>query len=96
MDDIDKYETLMLVGADSGLRKKALFIQTLLNFALPFILGFVHSVFALKYARELLRAFGMVRMFGGTLSAVAVMLLVYGGYFIITFEACKKNILKRI
>ncbi len=93
MDAVEKYGILMRVGADEKMRKNALFVQTLLNFALPLALGLIHSIFALRYAKGLLRAVGMNGMFGGTVSAVLVMLLVYGGYFFITYEACKKNVI---
>ena len=93
MDAVEKYGILMSIGADYKMRKKALLFQVLMNFLLPLFMGLLHSVFGLIYAKGLLKAFGMNRMFGGTFSALIVMILVYGGYFFITYESCKKNVI---
>ncbi len=75
MDSVERYAILMRVGADFDMRKKALFIQVLLNFSVPLMLGILHSVFALRYVKGLLLAVGMRRMFGGTVAAAIIMLL---------------------
>lgn len=41
----------------------------------------------------MVRAIGMNRMPGGSLAAMAVMLFVYGGYFLLTYEVGKKNVI---
>ena len=92
LDAVEKYEILMRIGADGKMCNNALFFQTLLNFLLPFLMGLSHSLIALRYAQGVLKAIGMNRMFGGTSIAVLVMLIVYGGYFFLTYEGCKKNV----
>lgn len=83
----------MRIGADVNLRKKALCSQILLNFMLPFILSILHSVFALKFAKVQLLSIGMHKMFNGCVIAVLVMIVVYGGYFYITYEASKRIVI---
>lgn len=90
MDSSDKYDVLMKIGADYDMRKKALFIQVLLNFAAPLIIGILHSVFALRYMKGLLRAIGISRMFSGAVAAAIIMLLIYGGYALITYSVSKR------
>lgn len=90
MDSVEKYSILKRVGADRQMCKNALFAQTLFNFALPFALGLVDALFGLQYAKGLLNALGMGKMFSGTVIAVCVMILVYGGYFLVTYGASKR------
>ena len=93
MDSAEKYAILMRVGADLGARKKALFMQILLNFLAPLMLGILHSVFALRYVKGLLLAFGIRRMFGGAVAAAVIMILVYGGYALVTYSASKRIVI---
>lgn len=93
MDSVEKYAVLMKVGAEYSQRSKALFFQILCNFLLPFVLGLIDSIFALMFAKGLLKAIGMTKMFSGTVIAVAVMVLVYGGYFFVTFRVCKRIVI---
>lgn len=93
MDSVDKYSILMRIGADRKMREHALFAQTIFNFALPLAIGFIHSVFTLRYAKGVLVAIGMTRMFSGTAVAVLVMILVYGGYCLLTYEACRRVVI---
>lgn len=94
MDSVDKYRILKRVGADSDMCRRALFTQTLFNFALPFGLGLIDSVFALNYAKGILNAFGLEKMFNGTVVAVCVMILVYGGYFLVTYTVSRRIVLE--
>ena len=95
MDSVDKYSILLRIGADEDMRKKALFSQVLLNFALPFVMGLIHSVFTLKWTKGLLKSFGMIKMFDGAVIALLIMIVVYGGYFMLTYISCKKIVLAR-
>ena len=93
MDSVEKYSILMRIGADRKMRERALFAQTFFNFVLPLVIGLIHSVFALRYAKGVLVAIGMTRMFSGTVIAVLVMVLIYGGYCLITYEACRRVVI---
>ena len=93
MDSVEKYSILKRVGADKKMRKNALFAQTMFNFVLPLVLGLIDSVFALRYASGLLKAFGMSRMFNGSVIAVFVMVIVYGAYFLVTYSACTRIVI---
>lgn len=94
MDSVEKFSILRRVGADRKMCNNALFAQTLFNFALPLLVGLLDAIFGLRYAKGLLKSFGMGRMFNGTIVAVCVMILVYGAYFLITFLASKRIVLE--
>ncbi len=93
MDSASRYDMLLKIGAGRKQREGALFAQLLLNFAAPLIPGLLHSVFALRYAKDLLKALGMTKMLSGSLTAVIIMLLVYGGYFLMTYRVCRRVVI---
>ncbi len=93
MDSASRYDILLKIGAGRRQRENALFTQLLLNFLAPLLLGLLHSVFALRYAKELLKAVGMTKMLSGTLIAIALLLIVYGGYFMMTYRVSKRVVI---
>ena len=93
IDSIPKYDILDRVGADIKMRTNALFTQILLNFLLPLIPAILHSFFGLKYASGLLKAFGLEKMINGVGMASIIMILIYGGYFLITYGCCRKIVI---
>ena len=95
IDSIPKFEILDRVGAGRAQRSKALLVQILLNFLLPLIPAVIHSVFGLQYISGLMHAFGMEKMTSGIGMSAAIMLLLYGGYFLITNICCQKIVLDK-
>lgn len=93
IDSVEKYSILMKIGAERAQRTRALFWQTFLNFFMPFLVGLLHSIPSLYFAKGLLRTIGMTKMFSGTIIAVMVMLLVYGGYFLVTYGVCRRIVI---
>ncbi len=92
IDSRKKYAILSRIGVTEKMQKKALFIQVLLNFLLPLLLGMVHTFFALRYIRGVLMAFGLINVGTGAIFTAFVMLFVYGGYFLLTYSNCKRLI----
>ncbi len=93
MDSAERFDILLKIGAERKQREGALFTQLLLNFLAPLILGLIHSVFALRYAKELLKAVGMTKMLSGSLIAIVLLLIVYGGYFMMTYRVCRRVVI---
>ena len=92
IDSIKKYEILTRIGADSRMRGRALFTQVFLIFSAPLLLAILDTLFAVRYIKGLLRAFGVINMASGIVVTLVIMLIVYGGYFLTTYEGCKKII----
>ncbi|MBR2283812.1 MAG: FtsX-like permease family protein [Ruminococcus sp.] len=93
VDSIGRYEMLRKIGAEESDISKSLFRQTGIFFLLPLILACVHSVFGMKFAAYFLEIFGTEKMTESIAATSVILLLIYGGYFLITYF-CSKGIIK--
>ena len=85
---------LRKIGVDEKDISKSLFRQTALFFIIPLILAAFHSVFGMKFAMNyVLKFFGTDGMVKSIASSGIIILLIYGGYFLITY-LCSKSIIK--
>lgn len=94
LDDKDKYQVLRNLGTDEKMINKALFKQTLIFFLLPLLLAIVHTIFGIKFSLALLEIVGYNGLGKAIISTIILIIIVYGGYFIITYF-CNKNIIKQ-
>ena len=92
-DNINRYQTLRRIGATDKQLNKALFKQIAIFFAFPLIIAIIHSIFGIKFCLYLLETFGEEEMLASVFMTMIFLILIYGGYFIITFY-CSKNIIK--
>ena len=93
LDSVQKFAILSRIGAGESMRKKALFVQVLMNFLIPLMVAAFTAFFGLRYIKGLLSAIGMINMTSGILFTFIIMIIIYGGYFLTTYEGCKKLIL---
>lgn len=93
VDSIGRYEMLRKIGVEESDISKSLFIQTGIFFLMPLILACIHSVFGMKFASYTLEIFGTEKMYTSILATSGIILLIYGGYFLITYF-CGKGIIK--
>ena len=93
VDSIPRYEILRKIGVDENDIAKSLFQQTGIFFLLPLLLACIHSVFGMKFATYFLQYFGTEEMAESIIATSIMILLIYGGYFLITYY-CSKNIIK--
>ena len=94
VDSIQRYAMLRKIGVDEKDISKSLFRQTALFFIIPLILAAFHSVFGMKFAMNyVLDFFGTDGMVKSIASSGIIILLIYGGYFLITY-LCSKSIIK--
>ncbi len=84
-DSIPRYEILRKIGAEEKDISRSLFAQTGIFFLLPLILGAIHSVFGLKFAMNVFEVLGMDKLAGPITATAIIIVLVYGGYFLITY-----------
>ena len=89
-DNKDRYSILRKIGADETMVKKALWDQIGIFFFLPLLLAIVHSVFGVLFCNRALN--GMLEDFsiGTVILTAAVLLVVYGLYFLATYSESKR------
>lgn len=95
VDSIQRYEMLRKIGSDEKDISKSLFRQTALFFIIPLILAAFHSIFGMKFAMNyVLDFFGTGGMAKSIATSGIIILLIYGGYFLITY-LCSRSIIKK-
>lgn len=92
-DNKDRFMMLRKIGADEKLINRALFRQIGIFFLMPLILAIVHSIFGIKFSTYILETFGREGLLPSIVMTVCFIILIYGGYFLITYF-CSKNIIK--
>lgn len=92
-DNKQRFMMLRRVGTDEKLINKALFRQIGIFFALPLILAIIHSIFGIIFAVKILEVFGNEQLLPSIIMTAIFIVIIYGGYFLITY-ACSKNIIK--
>ena len=92
-DNRARYAVLRKIGADEKMINRALFMQIAIFFMLPLVLAIIHSVFGMMFAVKILEVFGDNELAASMTMTAVFMVLIYGGYFLITYY-CSKNIIK--
>ncbi|HDK7174375.1 TPA: ABC transporter permease [Clostridium botulinum] len=93
-DSIERYKALKRIGANKKMIDKTIFIQTLAYFSLPVILALIHSMVVIKIINDLTSMIINTANFRySILITVLIFIIVYLGYFYITY-AGYKNIVK--
>ncbi|MDR1386699.1 MAG: FtsX-like permease family protein [Propionibacteriaceae bacterium] len=88
-DSLGRYRTLRQIGTDDKMVDRAVLAQSLTYFGLPLALALAHAVVGLVVAERLLGAFDKGSVVGSGLFTVAVLAVVYGGYFLATYQGSK-------
>lgn len=91
-DNIERYKILRKIGTSEKMINKALFMQIGIFFILPLLLAIVHSVFGLKFANYILSTIGNMNILPSIIITAITIILIYGGYFLITYFSSKKII----
>lgn len=92
-DSYDRYVALRKIGASKKQINRSIFVQTLAYFALPLILGLVHSVVGISVANSFIANFGKSSILQASLMTMGVIAFIYFGYFLVTYLGYK-NIVK--
>lgn len=91
-DSKEKYKILRRIGVDEKKIRHSLLAQSGVFFGMPLLLAIVHSIFGMQTAMFILTAFGRGGLLGSILLAAAVILVIYGIYFMITYICSRKII----
>ena len=92
-DNKQRFRMLRKIGTDEKMINKALFRQIAVFFMLPLILALIHSVFGIMFAMKILEIFGNEQLLPSIIMTAIFIVVIYGGYFLITYY-CSKNIIK--
>lgn len=92
-DNKERFCMLRKIGADEKMINRALFCQIGIFFALPLLLAMIHSIFGMVFAVKILEIFGTEQLLPSILMTSLFIIVIYGGYFLLTY-ACSKNIIK--
>ena len=93
-DNKQRFRMLRKIGTDEKMINKALFRQIAIFFMLPLILALIHSVFGIMFAMKILEIlFGDEQLSPSIIMTAIFIVVIYGGYFLITYY-CSKNIIK--
>ena len=92
-DNRERYMILKRLGADDKMVNRALFRQVGIFFMFPLLIAIVHSVVGLKFCTYILETFGKGGLLPSIVMTVIFIVVIYGGYFLITY-LCSKNIIR--
>ena len=93
-DSTGSYEILRKIGAEENSISRSLFTQTAVFFFLPLLIAVVHSIFGLKICTTIIRTFSSYNIVSSILLTAGIIILIYGGYFILTYF-CGRSIIRR-
>lgn len=92
-DNRRKYDMLRRLGASEKMLHHALFWQIFIFFLFPLLVATLHSIFGLKFCNFLVFGLGGIDIVKIVPGVSALLVLIYGGYFLITYF-CSKNIIR--
>ncbi len=93
-DNKERFIMLRRIGTDEKMLNKALFRQIAIFFIFPLLIAIIHSIFGMLFANYILETFGNEQLLPSIIMTGIFIVIIYGGYFLITYF-CSKNIIKR-
>ena len=84
---------LRKLGVDDAMLNKALFKQIAIFFLFPLVLAIIHSIFGIIFCDYILATFGDEKLLASIIMTAIFIVIIYGGYFLITY-VCSKNIIR--
>ena len=91
-DNIEKYAALRRLGASNKMLNRALFVQIAIFFLAPLLIGIIHSIFGIMFASSIIESFGSDGLLASIPMTVSMIVLIYGGYFLLTYISSKRII----
>ena len=88
-DSAPRYTMLRKLGVEEKEITKSVFLQTGIFFLLPLLLACLHSYFGLKMGRFMLEMIVSGSLVKPIFFTAGVVVLIYGGYFLLTFLGSK-------
>ena len=92
-DNKERFKMLRKIGTDEKMINKALFRQIAIFFMFPLLIAVIHSIFGIMFCNNILSTFGNEGLLPSIIMTSIFLIIIYGGYFLITYF-CSKNIIK--
>lgn len=89
----ERFKMLRKIGTDEKLINKALFRQISIFFLTPLVVAIIHSIFGIMFCNYILETFGNESLLIAIVLTAIFLILIYGGYLLITYY-CSKRIIK--
>ena len=91
-DNTEKYAALRRLGASNKMLNRALLVQIAIFFLAPLLIGIIHSIFGIMFASSIIESFGSDGLLASIPMTVSMIVLIYGGYFLLTYISSKRII----
>lgn len=88
-DSSDRYKALKKIGATEKMINKTIFTQTAIYFAMPLILAIVSSIVGISVVNKFIALYGKLNIGPTALLTLGILVIVYGGYFYVTYAGYK-------
>ena len=88
-DSSDRYKALKRIGATEKMINKTIFAQTVIYFVMPLGLAIVSSIVGINVVNKFLSMYGNTNIVPTALLTLAILVIVYGGYFYVTYTGYK-------
>lgn len=92
-DNKERFNMLRKIGTDEKMINKALFNQIAVFFLFPLLLAIIHSIFGIEFANYILKTMGTESLLSSIILTAEFLVVIYGGYFLVTYY-CSKTIIK--
>jgi len=92
-DNFIRFEMLRKIGVDEKDLNKALFRQIEIFFMFPLLIAIIHSIFGIKFSNYILKASGISFDLNSIIMTAVFIVIIYGGYFVVTYFS-SKNIIR--
>ncbi len=92
-DNKERYAMLRKLGADEKMINKSLFRQIAIFFMFPLLVAIIHSIFGITFCSYVISTFGNEQLLPSIILTAIFIVVIYGGYFLITYFS-SKNIIK--
>ena len=88
-DSSDRYKALKRIGVTEKMINKTIFAQTVIYFVMPLGLAIVSSIVGINVVNKFLSMYGNTNIVPTALLTLAILVIVYGGYFYVTYTGYK-------
>ena len=92
-DNKERYNMLRKLGADEKMINKSLSRQIAIFFMFPLLIAIIHSIFGITFCSYIIETFGNEQLLPSIIMTAIFIVVIYGGYFLITY-LYSKNIIK--
>ena len=91
-DNKEKYQMLRRIGVDDRRLNRALFTQIFIFFMFPLLIAIIHSIFGIMCANIIMESMSVTANISSILTTALLIVLIYGGYFLVTYMTSKRII----